>query len=199
MNNKMVLDPLLVNSGKHRPVNTNKSHSRIGGLFAGTAASICCLIILIILLAVPITVLVIGTRYRDPRYCPIEPRISLFLIVNGAVSIGWIIFTILTTVMAIFFAAQRSLISVVLVTILSIVLFLHLIFSIIWLIIGSVWTFSVHNRVTHEYDTINHFYPFNYCNPVLYKFTFIYLIISYVLIAIQCFYQCLTSAFRSRQ
>jgi hypothetical protein len=101
--------------------------------------------------------------------------------------------------MAIVFAARRSSISVLLVTILSIGLFLNLIFSIIWLIIGSVWTFRVHNRVTYEYDIIDHYYPYNYCNPVLYKFTFVYLIVSYVLMAIQCCYQCLTSGFRSKQ
>jgi len=199
MNNETVLDPLLANSTKRRPVNKKKSDSWIVGLITGTTASVFFLIILIILLAIPITVLVIGTRYRDPRYCPIQPRISLFLIVHGSVSIGWIVFTILTTIIAIVFAARRSLISVVLVTIISVVLFLNLIFSIIWLIIGSVWTFSVHNRVIYQYDTINHFYTYNYCNPVLYKFTFVYLIVSYVLIAIQCCCQCLNSGFRSRQ
>jgi hypothetical protein len=192
-------DPLLATSTKPRFVNKNKSRPWIRGVLVGTTASICCLIVLIILLAIPITVLVIGTRYRDPRYCPIEPRISLFLIVHGSILIGWITFTILTIIMAIIFAAGHSTISIALVVILSVLNFLILIFSIVWLIIGSVWTFSVYNRVIYEYDTINHFYLYTYCQPLLYKFTFVYLIVSWVLMAIQCCLQSFTAIFGPRQ
>jgi hypothetical protein len=197
MKKEMHRDPLLVNSVKDRSLNKTKSQSWIPCLVCGLAsASIFCLIILIILLAIPITVLVIGVRYRDPRYCPIEPRISLFLIVNGSVSLGWIVLTIPLLVIAILAASYRSLSSIILSIIFTIISFLGMIFLIIWLILGSVWTFRVHKYVTHEYDTINHFYTFNYCHPILYQFTFVYLIVSYVLSVFQCCYYCL-NAFRS--
>jgi hypothetical protein len=168
--------------------------SRIVG---GISASIIGLIILSIFLALPITELVIGTRYRDPRYCPIEPRISLFLIVHGSVLISSIIFMILRIVMTIFVAAKNSTVAICLSIMLTILSYIILTFLIIWLITGSVWTFGVHNRVIHHYDTVRNFYLYTYCHPVLYKFTFTYLIISYVLIAIQCCFQFLSSQFRS--
>ena len=194
-------DPFLPNSVEFRPLNEKKSGPWMRYLVAGVAgASVFCLIILIILLAIPFTVLAIGVHYRDPRYCPIEPRLSLFLIVNGSVSLAWIVITILITIMTIIAAYNRSLIiSVILPVILSIIIFVSMIFSIIWLIIGSVWTFRIYNRVTTQYDVMNNFYPFNYCHPVLYRFTFALIIISYVFIIFQFCFQCFNNIFRSKK
>jgi hypothetical protein len=199
MKKDTISDPLLLTTVKLRSSNEHTSKSWVAPLVGGGIASIFCVIILTILLAIPITVLVIGTHYRNPRYCPIEPRISLFLIVHGSVSLGWIVFMILMFAMIIFFAARGSSTPVILGIILSIILFLVSIFSIIWLIVGSVWTFRIHNWITYEYDPFNHYYPFNYCQPVLYKFTYAYLIVSYVVIALQCCCQCVTSAFTARR
>ena len=180
------------------------SKKKISGNWAvraclGGIGSIICLIILVILLALPITVLIIGTRYRDPRYCPIQPRISVFLMVNGGVSLGYIIFSILALILITISASRRSFAAIILIIIFGIVLALVLIFSLIWLIIGSVWTFGVRNRVIHEYDRMNNFYLYTYCHPVLYKFTFAYLIVSYILIAFQCCQQYATVIFGRRQ
>jgi len=200
MEQQIPLDPISPNPfiRSHRSSYIEPSYPWIRYVVGGTAvASIFGLIILILMLAVPISMLVIGVRYRDPYYCPIEPRISHFLIVGGSVSIVWIIITILLSLITMFFAYTRSIISIICVLILSIVTFIVQIFSIIWLIIGSVWTFSIRNRV--EY-TIN--YPFNfrfYCNKTLYQFTFIYLIIIYILIAFQCCCLCGTNIFRMKQ
>jgi hypothetical protein len=103
---------------------------------------------------------------------------------------------ILMILMAIFLAAKNSTFVTCFAIVLTIVLYIILIFLLIWLIIGSVWTFSVNDRVIHEYDTVYNFEMF-YCHPVLYKFTFIYLIISYVLITIQCCFLRFNSQFRS--
>ncbi|CAF1135505.1 unnamed protein product [Adineta steineri] len=184
-------DPFLVNSINKQSSNGNRNHPWTGRIVAGASIlSIVGVIILILLLGIPISALVIGVRYRDPRYCPIEPRISLFLIVSGSISIGSIIFAILISLMTIFSIYQRSSVSIILAIILWIILILSSIFLIVWLIIGSVWTFSVHNRVIHDYDRINHFYLYTYCHPVLYKFTFVYLIVTYILIAISCCSRC---------
>jgi hypothetical protein len=104
---------------------------------------------------------------------------------------------ILRIVMTIFVVAKNSTAAICLSIMLTILLYIILTFSIIWLIIGGVWTFSVHNRVIHHYDTVHNFYLYTYCHPVLYKFTFIYLIVAYVLTAIQLCYQCMNSRFRS--
>jgi hypothetical protein len=187
-------DPFLVNSIQRRPLYRCHSYRWISPIGGGIATSIFSLIILSILLAISITVLVIGTRYRDPRYCPLESHISLYLIVHGSVLLVWIVFMILMVLTAIFIAAKNSTVVTRLAIMLTIVLYIILIFLLIWLIIGSVWTFRVNDRVIHEYDTVYNFDMF-YCHPVLYKFTFIYLIISYVLIPIQCCFLCLNSQF----
>jgi hypothetical protein len=192
------LDQFLVNSSEYRSVNENTSQSLVRCLVGGVAsASIFCLIILFILLIIPITVLVVGINYHDPRYCPIEPRISLFLIVSGSVSLGWIVLTIVVTILTIMAASRRPFNSVGLVIVLSVIILIITIFSIIWLIIGSVWTFSVYMWVTYNYDTMNNFYPYNYCQPELYRFTFVYLILSFILVVFQCSYYCFNSIFRS--
>jgi hypothetical protein len=106
---------------------------------------------------------------------------------------------IVMILMTIFVAAKNSMVASCLVIILTILLYLILTFSVIWLIIGGVWTFSVHNRVTHHYDTVHNYYLYTYCHPVLNKFTFIYLIVSYVLLSIQFCYQILNSPSRSSE
>ena len=199
MKKKVNYDPLIVDSVNPQSSSKEISHPWTIGVLGGAAASVCFLIILCLLLAVPITVFVIGTRYRDPRYCPIEPRISLFLIVHGSVALGWILLMIIISLMTMFCAYRRSSAAIFLGIILFLIIFLNLFFSLIWLIIGSVWTFNVRNRVTYQYDPINHFYPYNYCHPLLYKFTFTYLIVSYVLMAIQCCCQSITNPFRYKQ
>ncbi len=164
---------------------------------AVAVASIFGIVILIVMLAVPISMLVIGVRYRDPYYCPIEPRISHFLIVAGSVALVWIVLTILLSLATMFYAYTRSIITIICVVILSLSIFILQIFLIIWLIIGSVWTFRVRSRVQF---VIN--YPFNfpvYCNRTLYQFTFTYLIIVYILLALQCCVQCCTRFLRSKQ
>jgi hypothetical protein len=174
------------------------SHPWVRYVVTGAAvASIFGVIILVLMLAIPISMLAVGVRYRDFLYCPIEPRISRFLIVGGSISLIWIILTIILSLITMFFAYTRSMISVICVVILSVIIIIGQIFLIIWLIVGSVWTFSIRNRV--EY-TIN--YPWNirfYCQRTLYQFTFVYLIIIYILIALQCVCQCCANIYRSRQ
>jgi hypothetical protein len=121
------------------------------------------------MLTIPNSMLVIGVFYRDPYYCPIEPRISRFLIGGGSVSIVY----------------THSIIAVICVVILSVITIVGQISSIIWLIVGSVWTSSIRNRVEF---IIN--YPFNiklYCHWTSYQFTFAYLIIIYILLHYQFF------------
>ncbi|CAF3745393.1 unnamed protein product [Rotaria sp. Silwood1] len=103
------LDELLSANGANRnPLDKTELKSWIALIVTAVAAtSIFGLVWLIILLAVPIILLVIGTRYRDPRYCPIEPRISLFLIVSGSVALALITLNIIISVVTIFLTSLR--------------------------------------------------------------------------------------------
>jgi len=200
MEQRIPLNPISPNSF-NRPHPFSKiepSYPWIRSIVSGTSvASIFGLVILVLMLSIPISMLVIGVRYRNPYYCPIEPRLSHFLIVSGSVLLVWIIIVIILSLVTMFFGYTRSKLSLTCVFILSIKIFILLIFLIIWLIVGSVWTFSIRNRVEH---TIN--YPFNfyfYCHKTLYRFTFAFLIILFILIALQIFSRCCINIFRSKQ
>ncbi|CAF4356530.1 unnamed protein product [Rotaria sp. Silwood2] len=192
--------PLTLTSEKaynHRSRSSNSeiSHKWIPYIITCvTVTSIFGLIILLIMLGIPISMLVIGIRYRNQYHCPIEPRLSLFLMVAGSVSIGSIILIILLSLLTIFISYKSSTMTTIIVLILSFFIFVGEIFSIIWLIIGSVWTFRIRTRVEHRI-----YYPFNirsYCHRTLYQFTFIYLIIIYILIGLQCCFHCCSIIFR---
>lgn len=179
--------------------NTRLVATKKGRIIGGIAGSICAVIVLGLFLSLPLTVVVIGRHYRDPRHCPIQPRISLFLIVHGSVSIASVLFLMICIVLTVYLASRGSSMSIVLGILTVGVMILLVIFSLIWLIVGSVWVFRVHNRVIHEYDRIHHYYLYTYCNPLLYRFTFVYIIISYMALAFQCCCSRLTAMFRSNE
>jgi hypothetical protein len=149
------------------------------------------IVILSMLLALPITMLVIGIQYRDARYCPIEPNISPFLIVGGATNLVTCIFMILLLVSTIVLSATRSVLVEVLLLVIQVLLIIVQLFSFIWIIVGSVWTFSVKSKVQY-----NNPYWRNFCQPLLYKFTFVYLIIAFILLALQI---CCNAALATRR
>lgn len=150
---------------------------------AAAVASIIGIVIFVLILAIPIAMLVIGARYRHFLYCPIEPRLSMFLIVGGSILFCWIILTIALSLVTMFVAYKRLTVSVIAVGITSVLIVLIEIFLIIWLIVGSVWTFGIRNRVQ---NIIN--YPFNfpvYCDKTLYQATSAFIIILYIFFALQ--------------
>ena len=164
---------------------------------AAAVASIIGIVIFVLMLSIPIAMLAIGARYRHFLYCPIQPRISVFLIVGGSVLLCWIILTIVLSLLTMFFAYKRSIVSVIGVGIMSVLIVLIQIFLIIWLIVGSVWTFGIRNRVQH---IIN--YPFNfpvYCDKTLYQATFAFIIILYIFFVLQICIRCAISAFYSKR
>ncbi|UJR12197.1 hypothetical protein I4U23_016374 [Adineta vaga] len=185
-------EPFLVDPSEQRSFNKNQSQSWVHYLVGSVVSpSHIGLIILFILLFIPITVLIIGINYHDPRYCSIEPRIPIFLIVHGSVLFGWLTLVIIVSIIIIQMAKENSsFTSPILVIIFSIFIILSTIFLIIWTIVGSVWTFNVYQWVTYYYDTQTNFYPYNYCQPELYRFTFTYIILSYIIVFFQCCYYC---------
>lgn len=192
--------PLLANSIEIRSVDNNSSPQWIRSTVAAVGAtSKISLFILVITLTLPIMSLAIGSHYKDPRYCPIEPRISMYLIVHGSFLLILNFLAIIVSIFTLFLVFHQVLFSLILIFIFTIIMFLSSIFLLIWLIVGSVWTFRVHNRVTHEYDIINQYYTYNYCHSVLYRFTFIYLILTYIFIVISCLYHIIRKLISSKR
>ena len=59
------------------------------------------------------------------------------------------------------------------------------IFVFIWFIVGCVWIFGVHRRVQFDDQSKG-----NYCQPVLYKWSFAILILTIFLAVFQCCLSC---------
>ncbi|CAF1512659.1 unnamed protein product [Rotaria magnacalcarata] len=142
--------------------------------------SIAALVILAIGLPFPVAMLWIGSRFHHPMYCPVEPRISLFLIVGGSSSLTWLLLTIIISSLTLVVKGSRSYLLVCFIVLMSSMIVLLQVFNFIWLIIGSVWTFSVKNQVQYTYQ-----YESNFCQKLLYQFTYVYLIIIWILFGLQ--------------
>jgi hypothetical protein len=61
-------------------------------------------------------------------------------------------------------------------------------FLFIWFICGCVWVFSVADEVQFKLPVKD-----NYCNPILYKWTFALLIVTFMWAFIQCCITCFRS------
>lgn len=184
---EMTEEPFLVTSRNREHSHGKRHKSLTDRVIAGAViGSLLGLIIPITIMIMAIVPLIIGVRYSDPRYCPIEPRISLFLIVHGSFGLAYSTIEILLCIIILCNKRQRSTSFTTFIVFVSIFLYFGAIFICAWLIVGSIWTFRVNNQVTHKYDTLHNFYTYDYCHPVLYGFTFVYLIISYVLLSILC-------------
>ncbi|CAF1545742.1 unnamed protein product [Didymodactylos carnosus] len=174
----------------HRTRRTVKPDSRkftICGL--ATLSSICVLVILGIVSALPCTMLALGIKYRDE--CPIEHKIPLYLIVHGSIALIHIVLGI-----SMFFTVLASNIIRYIQHLISQTLSL---FIFIWLIIGSVWLFSVKSKVQYNQKIIYNIYEGNswwmansrYCNETLYKFTMAMLILGFISNALACCSSCM--------
>lgn len=134
-------------------------------------ASVFC-IVLLIALPIPVAALLIGIKYQNRNNCPLEPRISLFLIVQGASLIAWILLTMVISLLAIYFKNRRGPQLPILIILITLSIWLLNIFKYIWLMLGAIWTFSIVKKVQFSKQDEN-----NYCHQTLYKFAYIYLIV----------------------
>jgi len=162
-------------------------------LIATAVKSILGLILLFILLGVFVSVLIIGFHFRHPRHCPIEHNISLFLIVSGCVSVVWIILSIILSIITIVLNHIRSLILVIFIVLTALMIIISHFFLFIWVVIGSIWMLKVLDMVQYTNPHISTF-----CQQTLYQFTLGYLIMTYVLFALQCWYRLFIVIFCSR-
>ncbi|UJR23503.1 hypothetical protein I4U23_026501 [Adineta vaga] len=153
-------------------------------LIATTVKSILGLLILFLLLGLSLSILIIGLHFRQSRHCPIDSRISLFLILAGIASIEWIVLSIILSIITIVLKHIRSIILVVFIILLASIIFITNIILFVWIICGSVWTLKVFDHVQYTNPSVNTF-----CQQTLYQFSLGYLFVSYILTALQCWYR----------
>lgn len=161
------------------------SHRWIRLLLIGTTVkSILGLVILIALLVVSTSVFLVGVHFRHSHYCPMETRISLFLLVAGGLSIVWIILSLVLSIITIVRTHIRWLPLVVFIVLLASVILIINMFWFVWVICGSVWTLRVFDAVQYNDSSASSF-----CHRSLYQFALSYLIFTYILTALQCWYR----------
>lgn len=153
------------------------------------------LIITFILLAIPISMLAIGVRYRRRHHCSIEPRISLFLIVFGSVGIAYLVFSFILSWIIMFVNYIKSKGTFAFVIILALFVLLMQLFLIAWTIVGCVWTFRIYNKVQYTNQQCWN----TYCNGILYFFTYVYLIVIIILWFIQLVIRIIWAIISSRK
>jgi hypothetical protein len=153
-------------------------------LIATAVKSILGLIVLLLLLGVSLSVMIIGFRFRQVHHCPIEENISLFLIVAGSVSVEWIILSIILSIITMVLRHIQSLILVVFIVLTALIIIITHLFLFIWVITGSMWTLKALNMVQYTNPYVETF-----CEQILYQFTLGYLVMIYVLFALQCWYR----------
>jgi hypothetical protein len=117
--------------------------------------------------------LVIGGSHFSS--CPVEPRIPIYLIVTSTVNLVCIFLTGLAMYLHKKKKDERLHGFFCVVTSAGLILLLQL-FNFIWVIVGSVWVFSIYPRV--QYTQMSQ--P-NYCHSNVYQYTFISVILQYIL------------------
>ncbi|UJR32470.1 hypothetical protein I4U23_019932 [Adineta vaga] len=98
--------------------------------------------------------------------CSIQPNIPTFLSILGIISlvahINLFILAIITLI------ERRQLFKIFCIVILIFV----------WIIVGSVWTLNIYNRLNYD-DTLK---SSNYCHKTLYQFTFVCIFLNYIIL-----------------
>ena len=105
--------------------------------------------------------------------CPIQPRIPLFLVVQGAVGVLLIAIHIFATISTLCVTKFKYFfICIVAALALIIILFLFA-----WFIAGNVWVFSATKQVQFVDQTKSN----SYCNRTLFHFSFWLIIVQYIM------------------
>lgn len=154
-------------------------------MFLGTAG---CTISLMLLLAIPMSMILIGAKFKDD--CPVEPFIPIYLIVGGSFGI---IKTIIVIIQGILYSGdifsrntdkqiqvdERPSVWIFVDGFLNLFLFT-------WFIAGNIWVYS--NYKPHFTPPLHQ--PMNYCNKTLYLFSFWVITSSYIVIGLLCLCTC---------
>jgi hypothetical protein len=163
-------------------------------LIASTVKSILGLIILFLLFVISTGVFFIGFYYRHSSNCPIEPRISCFLMITGSLSIEWIILSLILSTITIVRKHIQSLILISFIILTALIIIITNLFLTIWAVFGSIWTLKALEKAQYTDSHLNTF-----CRRTLYQFTLGYLVVTYILSALQCWYRLCIIIFCSMQ
>jgi hypothetical protein len=112
--------------------------------------------------------------------CPIEPRIPIYLVVLGSINLVSVCLTIVASFLHIK-EKDDNIIGFFYVTLSAIIIIIFQLFNFIWLILGTVWLFSVFSQV--EYTDMNN--P-NYCQQKIYQYTLASIILQYIIPILIC-------------
>jgi hypothetical protein len=181
---------LPLQSGSNITINRQSNHVMMSYLWirllliAAAVKSILGLIILFFLLVASVSALIVGAHFRHPHDCPIEPNISLFLIIAGIASVEWIILSFILSIITIVVNQIQSIMLVILIILTALMIIITNLFLFIWVIFGSIWTLKALDMVQYTDPHMNTF-----CRQILYQFTLGYLVVTYILSALQCWYR----------
>lgn len=138
--------------------------------------SIICIIFDLIL-----TLIILGMGASNQSSCPIQFRIPIYLIVYGSVNLISIYFSISACIIH-SRKKDKNMFGFYYVHCSAVIIIILQLFNFIWLIIGSIWVFSVFNDVQYaQTDQSN-----TYCQSNIYQFTVVIIILQYVLPLVLC-------------
>jgi len=139
--------------------------------------SIICIIFDLIL-----TLIILGMGASNQSSCPIQPRIPIYLIVYGSINLISICFSISACIIHSRKKIKKNMIGFFYVHSAAVIIILLQLFNFIWLIIGSIWVFSIFNNVQYtQTDQSN-----TYCQSNIYQFTVVIIILQYVFPLVLC-------------
>ena len=154
-------------------------------LCSGGLGTVAALIYLSFCLALPTVKLTLGIIHREN--CPLNTRIPLYMIVSGACGLGLILLLLFSSTCTFYRSLIRARKSTHKLMICSIAFArgtqgVIAIFLFIWFIFGNVWVFGAQVSLQTTDSTNN-----NYCDPILYRFAYYFLIFTYVFAIFLCF------------
>ncbi|CAF0897145.1 unnamed protein product [Brachionus calyciflorus] len=132
---------------------------------------ICFIILIIFMTAYPIAMIAVGATNLNK--CTIEPKIPVWLIVSGSVSI------FMAFLMAISLISQAVLKRAAIVGIFSCITCVVSLFQLAWFITGNVWVYSKNGSVIYDIETSP-----NYCDKTLYLFSFWTITVAYIMMGL---------------
>ncbi|CAF2487946.1 unnamed protein product [Rotaria sp. Silwood2] len=124
-----------------------------------------------------ITLVMGGSNFSS---CPIEKRIPIYLVVVSTVNLTMISLTIIGC----YFHVKKkddNLFGFFVITLSAIIIIILQIFCFIWLILGTVWTYSILNEVQYTQTNIK-----TYCQGSVYRYTLISIILQYIIPIVLC-------------
>lgn len=156
-------------------------YSKILRKIAGiNVLSLTCSIICIIFDLI-FTLITLGIGASNQSSCPIEPRIPIYLIVFACINLISLCFSISSCIIH-NRKKDQHIIGFYYVHCSAILIIIFQLFNFIWVIIGSIWIFSIFNDV--QYTQAN--YPKTYCQANIYQFAVVSIILQYVLPFVLC-------------